>query len=352
MRATTLADYRTRYAQYRADPELAALHAAHPMIWVWDDHEFANNAWRDGASGHDDDRDGPFPERDAAALQAALEWMPVRSPDPADPLRIWRRFAFGDLVDLHMLDTRRHGRDEPLPENTIFGDALPAFTQTGGFVDPQRQMLGTEQEAWLFDGLRSATGRWQLLGNQVMMAPLKLAGLPDAVGGGVFGNPDQWDGYAPARERLFDVLEETAAGNVVVLSGDFHVAFASELARDVSNPLAYDPLTRRGALAVEFVTPSATSSGDRPPLTDPELLTEPLDLLEELVVRTPAIFRAPNPHIRFTDSRNGYLLLDIRPDRIAAEFWAVPVVGQATPDELRIAAFRVDHGRAALQAMP
>lgn len=345
----TLADYRRRYAQYREDPDMQALHAAHPMIWVWDDHEFVNNTWRNGGSGHNPETDGDFAARDAVALQAALEWMPIRSPDPAQPLRIYRDFAFGDLLDLSMLDTRRIGRERQLPENTVAGDSLPAFTQTGGFADPERQLLGAEQEAWLFERLRNSTARWRLLGQQVMMAQLKVAGVPDAAGGGIYGNPDQWDGYKPARDRLLGCLQENNISNVVVLAGDFHVAFASDVATDPSNPVAYNPLTGAGALAVEFVTPSATSAGDRRSLLDPDLLTDPGDLLEELVVANPEIFQAPNPHIKFTDGRNGYTLLDITREAIHAEYWAVPRVGAPDAGQERVARFRVDDGVAALR---
>lgn len=348
-KCVTLADYRRRYSQYREDADLQALHAAHAMIWVWDDHEFANNTWRDGADNHDPETDGDFAARDAAALQAALEWMPIRSPDPAEPLRIYRDFAFGDLVDLSMLDTRRIGREQQLSENTIVGDNLPAFTQTGGFADPGRQLLGAEQEAWLFDRLRNSTARWRLIGQQVMLAQLKVAGLPDGLGGGVYGNPDQWDGYKAARDRLFAALDEGNIGNVVVLAGDFHVAFASDVAQDPSNPAAYNPLTGAGAQAVEFVTPSATSAGDRRSLLDPDLLTDPGDLLEELVVGNPLVFQAPNPHIKFTDGGNGYTLLEITPDAVRAEYWAVSQVGAPDAGQERIAQFRVDDGVAALR---
>ena len=344
----TLEDYRQRYAQYRQDPDLAALHARHPVIWIWDDHEFANNAWREGADNHDPATDGDFADRDAAALTAALEWMPIRSPDPQRPLRIFRDFGFGELFDLFMLDTRRIGRDQPLPANTVFGDALPAFTQTGGFSDPGRQLLGPVQEAWLFDRLARSRARWRLIGNQVMMAQLKVAGAPEALGGGIYGNPDQWDGYKPARDRLLAHIGAQGIDNVVVLAGDFHVAFASDISTDPNNPLVYEPLTGEGALAVEFVTPSVSSAGD-PPAPGVASLSDPEDLLEQLVVGNPAIFRAPNPHIKFSDGLNGYLILDITEQALRAEFWNVPQVSTLADGQELGAVFRVDAGRAALR---
>ena len=143
----SLADYRQRYAQYRGDEDLLELHRQHPMIWVWDDHEVCNNAWRDGAADHDPASDGDYAARRRAAMQAAFEWLPIRAPDAADPSRIWRGFRFGDLADLTMLDARHFGRDEPLPPNSLFGDAVPVFTESGDFADESRQMLGASQEA-------------------------------------------------------------------------------------------------------------------------------------------------------------------------------------------------------------
>ena len=185
----TVDEYRARYSSYRLEPELQAVHAAHAMIWVWDDHETVDGTWREGADPNDHDPaiHGPIEIRQANALQAALEWLPIRLPDPSTPERIYRRFQFGNLVDLFMLDTRRIGRDEVL-EGNVEGDF---FRLEGAFVDPNRQILGAEQEAWLINGLANSSARWCVLGNQVVMAPLKIVGAPDATGQSVYANPDQ-----------------------------------------------------------------------------------------------------------------------------------------------------------------
>ena len=113
----TLADYRQRHAQYKTDPDLQALHAAAPMIAIWDDHEIANDTWRDGAENHQSATEGSFSVRKAAAMQAYHEWMPTRN---AQPELIYRSFAFGNLVALHMLDTRVIARDEQLSYGKFF----------------------------------------------------------------------------------------------------------------------------------------------------------------------------------------------------------------------------------------
>jgi alkaline phosphatase D len=328
----TVDDYRQRYASYRLDPNLAALHARHPMIWVWDDHETCDGAWRDGADpkNHgDDESDGKWSDRKAAALQAALEWMPVRTVDPTNPERIYRRFAFGDLVDLFMLDTRRIGRDEPIIDAGVVPET-EFFRQEGRFVDPSRQLLGAAQEAWLFDGLRSSTARWRFLGNQVVLSQIKVVGVPDATCQAVYANPDQWDGYAPARDRLFDVLE--GLSDVVVLTGDVHASMAYEVSRDPSDPTIYDPVTSRGSMAVELVAPSVSSAGDPKPVT--ELPSDGDDVVDLLASRNGDGLRAANPHMKYVRTQlNGHLLVDVTREAVTAEFWLVPQVSTPTTEQ-------------------
>lgn len=333
-------EYRARYSSYRLEPELQAVHAAHAMIWVWDDHETVDGTWREGAdpSDHDPAIHGPIAVRQANALQAALEWLPIRLPDPANPERIYRRFQFGNLVDPFMLDTRRIGRDEVL-EGNVEGDF---FRLEGAFADPARQILGAEQEAWLIDGLANSSTRWRVLGNQVVMAPLKIVGAPDATGQSVYANPDQWDGYAPARDRLFDAIEANNVNNLVVLTGDVHASLVFEVARDTNNPAAYDPATGRGALAAEFVAPSISSAGD------PNLMPSSSgDITDLLLAFGGDALRAVNPHGKyFQGTRNGYLVVDITPAETAVEFWTVPTVLEITDEQAMDARFVVANGDA------
>ncbi len=159
----SLSDYRTRYALYRSDPNLQALHAKMPWITVWDDHEIANNAWVGGAENHNPATQGDWNVRKVTAARAYHEWMPIRSPDPANLLKIYRRFDFGRLFTLHMLDTRIEGRDRQYDN---FGDSdggvaryIAGVTKGAGGVlpDASRKMISAEQQTWLTTGMQAST---------------------------------------------------------------------------------------------------------------------------------------------------------------------------------------------------
>lgn len=144
----TLADYRKRYAQYRSDPDSKTLHAAMPVIAVWDDHEIANDSYKDGAENHTEGTEGKFTDRRAAALQAWHEWLPVRTPDATDLRKIYRSFDFGGLAALHMLETRLIGRDKPVE----FADLLNPATASSAMAtlaSSTRSMMGADQLKWL-----------------------------------------------------------------------------------------------------------------------------------------------------------------------------------------------------------
>ncbi|MFM7144643.1 MAG: alkaline phosphatase D family protein [Alphaproteobacteria bacterium] len=281
----TLEDYRTRYSQYRRDPDLQRLHGLQPFVTVWDDHESANNSWRGGAQNHDPATEGSWEERRAAAARAYSEWMPIRDQEDG---RIFRSFRFGDLVDLVMLDTRIWGRDE---QTGTTGNPLVR--------DPSRQLLGADQEAWLVDRLRESTARWRIVAQQVMMAPLKVVPGAESAGGGTTLNPDQWDGYVAARKRFLDAVRRENPSNLVVLTGDIHTSWANEIAEDPNDPAAYDPATGRGAAGVEFVATSVTSPG--------------IPGIDNALVPT---VKAANPHIKWADLQHrGYVVVDVTPER-------------------------------------
>ncbi|MEE4360055.1 MAG: alkaline phosphatase D family protein [Pseudomonadales bacterium] len=320
-----LDDYRTRYAQYRTDPDLQELHRQHAVVAVWDDHESANNSWRDGAENHDPEKgEGPWPLRKSVAVQAWHEWLPVREGLNQREPRIWRSFALGGMVDLIMLDTRLYGRDRE----------ADAPTDRAVIDDPRRTLLGPAQEAWLMDELvrsRDGGAPWRILGQQVMFG--QLGGYGDTP----ILNTDQWDGYPVARARLLDHLEQARIGGVAVLTGDIHSSWAMDIARDPFDAAAYDPATGRGALAVEFVTPSVTS----PFLTDPE------------AARTRAAQGlAAHPHMRFIDLfHKGYVVLDADRDRLQADFWHMDTIDRRDPGERHAAAWATAPGASRLQAV-
>lgn len=270
----SLADYRMRYAQYRRDPDLAAVHQQFAFIAVWDDHETADNSWSGGAENHAA-AEGDYAARRAAAAKAYSEWMPIRDQDGG---KIYRGFVFGDLVDLMMLDTRIVGRDKQIEKKTD-----PAF------MDEKRQLLGAEQETWLSGRLKASTAKWQMLGQQVVVAPFP-----------VFFNSDAWDGYPAARARLNTMLTENATKNLVVLTGDIHMSFAFELPGET-----YDPKTGSGSLGVEFVVPGVTSPG----------MPEQLANVAQGLVQD-------NPHLKFANvHQKGYVVLDITHERVQSAWY-------------------------------
>ncbi|MCW7542051.1 alkaline phosphatase D family protein [Aquabacterium sp. A7-Y] len=344
----SLADYRMRHAQYRSDPDLQALHAALPMIAVWDDHELCNDAWRDGAQNHQPDKEGSFAARKAAALQAYFEWMPVRLPDASQPDRIYRSFHFGSLLSLHMLDTRVIGRDPQLELTDYLGaggsfDAETYVTEVGA---ADRQLLGEAQSVWLEQQLRDSPATWQVLGQQVLMGRMQLPApvLFNLLSEGELGlsierylalaakalaspgtltpeeqalltqpglpyNLDAWDGYQAARERVL-TMAQALDKNLVVLAGDTHNAWASNLVSADGK-----------AAGVEFATPSVSSPGFEAylPLVAPAHLAA---ALEQLI-----------KDLEYADtSRRGFMVITAGPDECRADWHYVPTIAARRAD--------------------
>ncbi len=313
---TTLDDYRARHGFYRGDSDLRSMHAAMPVIAVWDDHDLINGIWRDGAGAYGPG-DSRFTARRAAAMQAFQEWLPIRMPDPANPAKIYRRFDFGNLATLHMLDARALARDEP---------ASHADHLSGATASPARQMLGAEQSDWLETGLQTSNATWQLLGSQVWMARmhLPLSVLDNFSEGAISAflsaqstaqasrneaqsalvaqprapfKSDTWDGYPAAREAILASARRLDK-NLVVLAGDSHNAWASDL-KDATG----------AAVGVEFATPSVTSTG-----------------LEVQYSRIGHQFLADAflqmvPDLRYAQtSDRGYLLITLFPTQVRADW--------------------------------
>ncbi|MBT8142783.1 MAG: alkaline phosphatase D family protein, partial [Gammaproteobacteria bacterium] len=321
----TLADYRQRYAQTRSDTDLQALHASLAMIAVWDDHEVTNDTWSDGAENHSDD-EGDFSQRRLAALQAYSEWMPIRPAVHNDISSIQRRFQFGDLLNLSMLDTRLEAREQQLdyaqftdPQTKVF-DAK-SFNQA--LHKPERTLLGQKQFVNTVSSFNNAT-TWQVLGQQILMGEMLL---PAPVAGQLISleeyqaiehkasenpqqlsetektilaqapipyNLDAWDGYPQERQRLLKAAQKAKA-NLVVLAGDTHNAWCNELQID------------QRTVGIEFATPSVTSPG-----------------LEEYVAATPAdearIVKAI-PGLSYSNMTDrGYLAVSFTHEQVTADW--------------------------------
>ena len=324
----TLADYRLRYATYRADRDLQRLHQVLPMIAVWDDHESANDSWKDGAENHQSETEGDWEARKAVAKRVYREWMPV-SDEP------YAAYQVGDLATLFRLDTRLEGREQQFslakilegqtnPEAMVA--ALAAF-RDGDWSNPARQLLGAAQEQWLVEGLAQSRRRgatWQVLVQQVLMGKLssptnllELLGdnLPDfararlmasamASKAGLPLNMDAWDGYPAARERVFKGALEADA-NLLVLAGDTHNAWSFDLAQDGAK------------VGVEFGVCSVSSPG-----FESYLSMIPPDQMAGLVVDA-------NAELKWADtSQRGYMTVELTPARATTEFRFVEGIRQ------------------------
>ena len=314
-RAETLDDYRWLYRTYRRDPDLQRLHERVAVIPIWDDHEFAN----DGYGIHDtdtaDEDANADPARRSAASQAWAEYMPADvafdpTADPVDQIRVHRRFAFGDLVDLVLTDERLH-RDGP-----PCGLAREDRYATLGCVarhDPDRTMLGAEQRRWLVDSLTTSTRRWKLWGNETMLMPFRLPAWlarrlhPHArdvpMLTEVLVSLDQWDGYPAERAMLADALVDV--DNLVVLTGDLHSFITGTVRTDDGRDVA-----------TCLMVGSVTSANLAEMIAGRTLPSVPVPLTR--------LVRGANPHLTYvSSSTHGYNVVDITPDRLRCDMVAV-----------------------------
>ena len=332
----TLDDYRTRHAQYKTDPDLQAAHAAAPWLCTWDDHESTNNSYRTGAQNHNpENNEGDWTTRKQIAVQAYLEWMPVRDPQPGRAKEaIYRRFDFGSVATVFCLESRLTGRSDEISWFTELGGLEPAEVPMKAMStmvrvqSDERTMLGAEQEAWLAEGLEDSVDagtQWQVLANQVVMArvvpprfnetltPEQIAAIDNPFVQGLVGfsqlgmpfNLDAWDGFPSARARLYDAAKASGA-RLVTLTGDTHTAWANTLV-DVDGE-------QRG---VEFGCTSITSPG--------------LGTYFEGVDNLGAMFEDQNPEVDHYDPNgNGFTLVTLTADGVRADYVKVSTVTDKT----------------------
>ncbi|MFE6858008.1 alkaline phosphatase D family protein [Nocardia sp. NPDC057668] len=302
----SLADYRIRHAQYKTDPDLSNLHARVPFVCTWDDHETADNAWSNGSEDHDPATQGSWADRRAAALQAYLEWMPVRT---GGDKRLYRRLRFGTLAELSMLDLRTY-RSEQL-------HAGPGWRDVDS---PDRTITGKDQMDWVTAGLVSAPVTWKVIGNPVMIAPLTVPPLDPAVTAaltetigipdqGIPVNLDQWDGYTADRQKLLHTIVDNQVSDVVFLTGDIHTSWAADL------PLVAATYPGSPTAGVEFVVPSITSQsvGD---------ITKTPPRTTSVAAETALV--SVNRHLRYTElDSHGYGVLHIDADQTQMDWFYV-----------------------------
>ena len=352
-----LDDYRKRYALYRTDARLRELHAGHPFIAVWDDHEIANDAYSAGALNHNEG-EGSFEERKAAAVRAYYEWMPIRDRENREAIN--RSFAFGNLVNLIMLETRLVARSRQLdyanyltPTGMLDGERFLADV-----TSTDRAMMGARQLAWLQAQLAGSDAVWQALGNQVLMGRMtipaellpkladpepsiandiaELTAIKMKVLGGT-ATPeetrrvatvipyrlDAWDGYAAEREAVLRTARRLDK-NLVVLSGDTHNGWANDLKDSDGNQAG-----------VEFATPGVSSGGLEYTLGLQEAQSRAF--AQALPVLVDDLFYA-NTHDR------GYMLVTFTPERADARWTYVDTVELSRFEELVESAKRLFTG--------
>lgn len=290
----TLENYRQRHAQYKMDLDLQEAHAATAWAVVFDDHEVDNN-WADGIPEKPAETPG-FMERRRAAFRAYYENMPLRrtSVPRGTDMQLYRRLHWGRLATFHLLDTRQFRSDQGC------GDGYRADCPAA--IDPARSITGAAQEEWLIDGFHRSRARWDVIGQQVFFAqrdnnsgPVKTVSM------------DAWDGYAASRDRITKGWVDAGVRNPVVLTGDVHAHWASELKLDYDDPTT-------PSVGTELVCSSITSGGngkDTPATAHPWL--------------------GWNPHLKFQNNLRGYVNTTITPDDLSADFRCLNQV--KTPDE-------------------
>ncbi len=301
---TTLEHYRNRYARYKSDPHLQAAHAVCPWFVIWDDHEVENNYAGLAPQAEADARG--FLERRFAAYQAWWEHQPVRLDPPIDDqeYRIYRSAHWGELMNLALLDGRQYRTDQACGDVTLNID--PACAEVASAT---RTMLGDDQEAWLYETLDASSSMWNVIGNQVVFA--------DATFGEGVLNYDQWDGYPLQRQRILQHLADASVPNVVVITGDIHLAAVAQLRagdRGTGTPVG-----------VEFITTSISSDG----LIGDELT----DVLKSF----PNLVDAELSH-------RGYSLHTVTPQRWIADYRYVTDVSRADSEVTSLGSYVVERG--------
>ncbi|WP_372359236.1 alkaline phosphatase [Xanthomonas axonopodis] len=282
-----LAGYRNRYALYRTDPDLQALHAGSACVATWDDHEVQNdyaNRWSQDPSIPVD----TFLARRAAAYRAFYEHFPLRArhrPHGAD-MRIYRSFDYGQLARFYVLDGRQYRSEQPCPQANGWRGGHVVADSCRQRTDPQRTMLGWEQERWLHGGFAQSPARWNVIAQDLLVAPMRQAGRDGVVGHWT----DGWDGYPATRDRMLDAIANTRLRNPVFWGGDIHSYWVTDLKADPGDDAS-------ATLATEFVGTSITSDGQ----SNDELHAT----------------MAANPHVHYVDGQTrGYVSVTLTPGQM------------------------------------
>ncbi|KAG6030214.1 hypothetical protein E4U41_000155 [Claviceps citrina] len=323
----SLSDYRTRHGLYRSDPDLQLLAKNYAWITTWDDHEFADNGYRDGFSGLNNTEDSflksgtkvSVDTRKVHAVRAYFEWMPIRQTDLDDGLRVWRSFQMGKLLDLVILDTRNY--DRSITDLYWNANYISRISD-----DPSRSLMGARQESWFYKSLSQSKKRgatWRVIGNQIMFSRIFEDDHWRT-------NGDAWDGYVANRNRTLEHLYNNKIDNNIFLAGDTHQNWVSDLAWLGTKP--YDKASGRGAIGVELGGTAVSSTGHDGPI-------EPVagDAARGMIRR--------NEELAWQEGYyRGYFHLTVTPEKATAQYYGSPSVATRNGWDIPLANFTIKVG--------
>lgn len=345
----SLDDYRRRHAVHKSDPHSQRMHAAHPLIALWDDHEIANDSWAGGAENHRPSTEGDWRARRDAAIQAYYEWMPLRGPEGHDGLEAWRTYRFGDLATLVTLETRLTARGQAV-DYRDYKDKLKTPADRDAFVrnvlgDPRRQMMSEGMKAALSEGLAGSVRDrqpWRIIGNGVLMARVLMPALgsngihpedypeigfldryTDIVWKAAHNLPDApgtWDGYGGARQGFYELCQAAGARDLLVLTGDSHCFWSNTLSDDQGVAMGVELGTAGVSIPSEFAV-----ARFRP----------------ELMAKLDGLYANANEDVRWTNSAHrGYVRVVLTPTAASADFIGVETT---RPTDYAVTTLRTDH---------
>jgi alkaline phosphatase D len=312
--ANDLDEYRAIHAAYKLDADLQAAHRHTSWLFTWDDHEVDNDYAADQEEHFADPRD--FIKRRAAAYKAYYEHLPLRRvarPVGAD-MKLYHRVWFGDLVEFNMIDNRQYRDDHACqtPQDggwRLIGEACKEL------FDPSRTILGYNQERWLNYGFARRKAVWNVLAQQTIFSD------HDRVAGPEWGvGSDDWNGYPAARQRIIEMIMKRKASNPVIIGGDVHAYYTSDVKTDFRDP-------NSATIASELICTSITS---------------PNDYHESSVATLP-----DNPHIKFFDGRyRGYSLVNLNKKEWRTDLRTVANVLDPKSTSSTLKSFVIEAGKA------
>jgi len=352
--ADTLSDYRFLYKKYKTDANLQRLHERFAFITIWDDHEFANDAYLTVAPDAETGT-SPVPARREAATRAWAEYTPTGVPyspekGPLGEVQIYRSFVFGDLMELVMTDERLY-RDGPPAGNGLQdryltpggkGEDSPKRTILGR--SPDRTVNRSPQKQFFLDKMLGSRRIWKIWGNEVTFMQFKVlntyleAGLFPGVpavptADGVYVTLDQWDGFQAERDEIINLIARRGVRNFVAITGDIHTFIAGYIRKNFDDPLALPQGPNLNAppppdaVGVEFVCGSVTSSNlyELASLGRGRVdLPTDLDTREDI---SAAFQSSNNRHFKYFNSRtHGYNLVTVTRQKLVCTMKSVSTI--------------------------